>query len=164
MDPTDLKIIDGHDSEPKVDQEVEIYSQEVLESKLDEACNKILMIMQARFTEAMLAFERKMSALIDKLMNIPTIFSSCLPEPSSAKLKRANVSGEVARAAKKPNGGSRSQHEDDVAMDEDQSTSEFVARIIETQSRLIDNGTANLISNANAKKLRLDGSGEGRQC
>ncbi|KAL7678206.1 hypothetical protein ACOME3_004432 [Neoechinorhynchus agilis] len=131
----------------------QVVPMEVLESKLDEACNKILMITQARFMEAMLAFERKMSVLIDKLMNIPTIFSSCLPEQSSAKLQRANVSGEVARAAKKPNGGSRSQHEDDVVMDEDQSTSEFVARIIETQSRLIDNGTANLITNANAKKL-----------
>ncbi|KAL7671575.1 hypothetical protein ACOME3_006470 [Neoechinorhynchus agilis] len=130
-----------------------VVTMELLESKLDEAYNKILMIMQARFTEAMLAFETKMSVLIDKLMNIPTIFSPCLPEQSSTTLKRANVSGGVARAAKKPNGGSRSQHEDDVVMDEDQSTSEFVARIIETQSRLIDNGTANLISNANAKKL-----------
>ncbi|KAL7668107.1 hypothetical protein ACOME3_008822 [Neoechinorhynchus agilis] len=131
----------------------QVVTMELLESKLDVACNKILMIMQARFTEAMLAFETKMSVLIDKLMNIQTIFSSCLPEQSYTTLKRANVFGKVARAAKKPNGGSRSQHEDDVVMDEDQSTSEFVARIIEAQSRLINNGTANLISNANAKKL-----------
>ncbi|KAL7668628.1 hypothetical protein ACOME3_009323 [Neoechinorhynchus agilis] len=105
-------------------------TMDFLESKL-EACNKLLMIMQARLTEALLAFERKIYP---------------------AKLKRSITSDEDARVAKKSNGEFRSNEEEDVMMDIDESTSEFVARIIETQSRLIDSGTANLISNANSRK------------
>ncbi|KAL7669779.1 hypothetical protein ACOME3_004726 [Neoechinorhynchus agilis] len=100
----------------------QVVTMDFLESKLEEACNKLLMIMQAR---GIVGFRKEDLSI---------------------------TSDEDARVAKKSNGGSRSNEEEDVMMDIDESTSEFVARIIETQSRLIDSGTANLISNANSRK------------
>ncbi|KAL7669736.1 hypothetical protein ACOME3_004684 [Neoechinorhynchus agilis] len=61
-----------------------------LERRLEETCEKLLSIMQARFAEAIMVFERKICALIGNLANLPDLISSVISEPNSSALKRSN--------------------------------------------------------------------------
>ncbi|KAL7672446.1 hypothetical protein ACOME3_007330 [Neoechinorhynchus agilis] len=143
---TILKSSDSKDSHRLPPSQ--LVTMEILEERLEESCNKLLTVMQARFTEAIVAFERKLSTLIGNLVNLPDLISSSLPSQRGAKLKRANATEKNSHGAKKLNVDSSINHSDieDVVMEVEETDSEYVNRIINTQSSLINNGTAALIS------------------
>ncbi|KAL7677626.1 hypothetical protein ACOME3_003862 [Neoechinorhynchus agilis] len=61
---------------------------ELLERRLEEACNNMLTIMQSRITEALVTFERKVSVMLTRLSELPITLSSFVKHPSSSVLKR----------------------------------------------------------------------------
>ncbi|KAL7672295.1 hypothetical protein ACOME3_007184 [Neoechinorhynchus agilis] len=148
---TILKSSDSKDSHRLPPSQ--LVTMEILEERLEESCNKLLTVMQARFTEAIVAFERKLSTLIGNLVNLPDLISSSLPSQRGAKLKRANATEKNSHGAKKLNVDSSINHSDieDVVMEVEEIDSEYVNRIINTQSSLINNGTAALISDEVAR-------------
>ncbi|KAL7677783.1 hypothetical protein ACOME3_004019 [Neoechinorhynchus agilis] len=148
---TILKSSDSKDSHRLPPSQ--LVTMEILEERLEESCNKLLTVMQARFTEAIVAFERKLSTLIGNLVNLPDLISSSLPSQRGAKLKRANATEKNSHWAKKLNVDSSINHSDieDVVMEVEETDSEYVNRIINTQSSLINNGTAALISDEVAR-------------
>ncbi|KAL7675716.1 hypothetical protein ACOME3_001983 [Neoechinorhynchus agilis] len=148
---TILKSSDSKDSHRLPPSQ--LVTMEILEERLEESCNKLLTVMQARFTEAIVAFERKLSTLIGNLVNLPDLISSSLPSQRGAKLKRANATEKNSHGAKKLNVDSSINHSDieDVVMEVEETDSEYVNRIINTQSSLINNGTAALISDEVAR-------------
>ncbi|KAL7678294.1 hypothetical protein ACOME3_004524 [Neoechinorhynchus agilis] len=150
-DTTILKSSDSKDSHRLPPSQ--LVTTEILEERLEESCNKLLTVMQARFTEAIVAFERKLSTLIGNLVNLPDLISSSLPSQRGAKLKRANATEKNSHWAKKLNVDSSINHSDieDVVMEVEETDSEYVNRIINTQSSLINNGTAALISDEVAR-------------
>ncbi|KAL7676167.1 hypothetical protein ACOME3_002423 [Neoechinorhynchus agilis] len=133
----------------------QLVTMEILEKRLEESCNKLLTVMQARFTEAIVFFEKKLSTLIGNLVNLPDLISSSLPRQRSAKLKRANATETNSQAAKKFNVGSSVIHSDneDVFMEVEETDTEYVTRIINTHASLINNGTAALISDDTARNF-----------
>ncbi|KAL7668927.1 hypothetical protein ACOME3_009608 [Neoechinorhynchus agilis] len=106
---------------------------ELLEHRLEEACNNMLTIMQARITEALVTFERKVSVMLTRLSELPITLSSFVKHPSSSVLKRPI---------------SIQDDEDNLVDGFVEKDSEFVSQIIKEQSELIKNGVANLIPGA----------------
>ncbi|KAL7677136.1 hypothetical protein ACOME3_003381 [Neoechinorhynchus agilis] len=130
----------------------QLITMEHLECRLEEVCNKLLTVMQARFTEAITTFEKKMCTLI---CNLPDIISSSFQFPRDLKQKRLNSSDTNPRSAKKSNITSNvtRSDSDDSIMELDETDSDFVTAIINAQTALINNGTAALIPDAATRKL-----------
>ncbi|KAL7670017.1 hypothetical protein ACOME3_004959 [Neoechinorhynchus agilis] len=137
-DTTILKSSDSKDSHRLPPSQ--LVTMEILEERLEESCNKLLTVMQARFTETIVAFERKLSTLIGNLS-------------TWCKAKKSECDGKNSHGAKKLNVDSSINHSDieDVVMEVEETDSEYVNKIINTQSSLINNGTAALISDEVAR-------------
>ncbi|KAL7671417.1 hypothetical protein ACOME3_006315 [Neoechinorhynchus agilis] len=108
----------------------QLVTMELLECCLEEVCNNMFTTMQARITEALITFERKVSVLLTRLSELPITLSSFLKHPSYSVLKRpiSTQNGEYNPV--------------DDCVDRD---SEFVNQIIKEPSELINNGVADLI-------------------
>ncbi|KAL7673376.1 hypothetical protein ACOME3_008235 [Neoechinorhynchus agilis] len=78
----------------------QLVTMDLLERRLEETCDKLLSLMQACFTEAIMVFERKICALIGNLANLPDLISSVINEPSSSAPKRSNSEQPNTNAAK----------------------------------------------------------------
>ncbi|KAL7676729.1 hypothetical protein ACOME3_002978 [Neoechinorhynchus agilis] len=130
----------------------QLVTMEHLECRLEEVCNKLLTVMQALFTEAITTFEKKMCTLI---CNLPDIISSSFQFPRDLKQKRLNSSDTNPRSAKKSNITSNvtRSDSDDSIMELDETDFDFITRILNTQTALINNGTAALIPDAATRKL-----------
>ncbi|KAL7672230.1 hypothetical protein ACOME3_007123 [Neoechinorhynchus agilis] len=62
------------------------------ERRLDEVCNRLFTMIQARLTEAITTLKRKISPLLNNLDNLPNLLSSCIPLADNCARKRVGNS------------------------------------------------------------------------